>query len=170
MLNQELVPHWPQDDVYERQDGPSEEESEIAPDLPNEARPVADDVLQLVGEVEVLEPDLHHPLRVSVDPREVVPELIRVLVRVVGTANGDIKLLFLWYNIHRDSHDLCCGAWQWTAGVECEFQRRLVDLVILLLYKVSGVEHLLHGGYVAADGDRAVVVAVPGRLAATPKE
>ncbi len=88
------MPH--QHDVHESEDGPPQEESQVPPDLPQQAGPVAHQVLLLVGEEVVLEPEVDHPLGLLVARRQ--PELVaQVLVGKLGPAQRkeSCKLLFL---------------------------------------------------------------------------
>ncbi len=60
----ESVLGTPEQEVAEGQDGAAEKESQVAADLPDEAGPVAHDVLGLVFEQKVLEPQVHSPVGV----------------------------------------------------------------------------------------------------------
>ena len=50
------------DHVHVCQDGAAQEESEVAANFPDDAGVVSDQILLVVLELEVLEPDGHHPV------------------------------------------------------------------------------------------------------------
>ena len=60
------------DGVDEGKDGAAKEESKVAANLANEAGPVADDILLLVGEEVVLEPYVDCPVSALFQPLQVV--------------------------------------------------------------------------------------------------
>ena len=55
-----------QEEIAVAEDGSAKKESHVAPNLSNEASPVAHDVFLLVSEHVVLEPEVDHPLGLPV--------------------------------------------------------------------------------------------------------
>ncbi len=73
MLLLHLGHHRVQQCVNDSQDGATQEESQVAANLADETGPVAHHVLRLIGEQEVLEPEVQYPIRPLVHAPQVVP-------------------------------------------------------------------------------------------------
>ena len=70
-----LLEHQSEDHVNEGKYGPTQEEPQVSTNLSDEARVVAHDILPLVGEEEVLEPELDDPVGVLVQAAQPVGRL-----------------------------------------------------------------------------------------------